>query len=281
MNPSKLLKRTATILHQHAPTRYVFVFWRFAERPGARSPPRRCGGTKSCGALGATPARRERTRCNVPTTSLRRRNPIARQKRRTGTSGCISLWPAVRGDDPLKQRADHASFSTTEGYIREAENLREGFGAVFPPLPESLLTPNRPIRPRRVSASVSAFGHEWNRETSRTGDHEGIDLGCTKALRSAPEAMTKRWEGNALRSPNRVEAPGIEPGSENDLLARLRTYPALDFARGRACRRALPRAIHLFEFAARPVTRRWAIQLGDALRRVLEDPSVGRRSVPN
>ena len=39
----------------------------------------------------------------------------------------------------------------------------------------------------------------------------GIDLGCTKALRSAPEAMTKRWEGNALRSPNRVEAPGIAP----------------------------------------------------------------------
>lgn len=68
-------------------------------------------------------------------------------------------WCAVRGDDPLKikQRAGHASFSTTEGYIREAENLRDGFGEVFPPLPSSLLSAAKPNR-RRVSASVSAFG---------------------------------------------------------------------------------------------------------------------------
>jgi hypothetical protein len=46
-------------------------------------------------------------------------------------------WIAVGGDDPLriKQRAGHATFSTTEGYIREAENLREGFGSPFPQLP--------------------------------------------------------------------------------------------------------------------------------------------------
>jgi hypothetical protein len=51
-------------------------------------------------------------------------------------------WAAVRGDDPLriKQRAGHLGFSTTEIYIREAENLREGFGAVFPAL-TPLLTP--------------------------------------------------------------------------------------------------------------------------------------------
>jgi integrase len=51
-------------------------------------------------------------------------------------------WMAVRGDDPLKikQRAGHASFTTTEVYIREAEAVREGFGAVFPPLPSSLVS---------------------------------------------------------------------------------------------------------------------------------------------
>jgi integrase len=51
------------------------------------------------------------------------------------------IWCAVRGDDPLKikQRAGHSTFSTTEVYIREAENLREGFGDVFPTLPASLL----------------------------------------------------------------------------------------------------------------------------------------------
>ncbi len=51
-------------------------------------------------------------------------------------------WCAVRGDEPLriKQRAGHATFSTTEGYIREAENLREtNFGTPFPPLPDALL----------------------------------------------------------------------------------------------------------------------------------------------
>ena len=69
-------------------------------------------------------------------------------------------WCAIRGDDPLKikQRAGHRAFSTTERYIRDAENLRDGFGTVFPPMPPSLFTPEKPNR-RRVSASVSAFGH--------------------------------------------------------------------------------------------------------------------------
>jgi hypothetical protein len=93
-------------------------------------------------------------------------------------------WCAVRGDDPLKikQRAGHASFSTTEGYIREAENLREGFGEVFPPLPLSLVSSTKPNR-RRVSASVSAFG-------------------------SVPLALLAQNKGYL------VEAPGIEVRAE-------------------------------------------------------------------
>jgi integrase len=64
-------------------------------------------------------------------------------------------WCAVRGDDPLriKQRAGHKAFSTTEVYIREAENLRQGFGEPFPPLPSDLT---------EVLASVLAF---WRRPT--------------------------------------------------------------------------------------------------------------------
>ena len=52
-----------------------------------------------------------------------------------------ATWMAVRGDDPLKikQRCGHTTFSTTELYVREAENLREGFGTPFPPLPADLL----------------------------------------------------------------------------------------------------------------------------------------------
>ena len=67
-------------------------------------------------------------------------------------------WMAVRGDDALKimQRAGHADFTTTRIYLREAEALRAGFGAVFPPLPSALQT--KPAKAKRVSASVSAFG---------------------------------------------------------------------------------------------------------------------------
>jgi hypothetical protein len=48
---------------------------------------------------------------------------------------------AVRGDDPLKikQRAGHATFKTTEIYIRSAEAIRQGFGEPFPALPDCLL----------------------------------------------------------------------------------------------------------------------------------------------
>jgi integrase len=50
-------------------------------------------------------------------------------------------WMAVRGDDPLRiqQRAGHSNFATTQGYIREAESLRGGFGTPFGELPKCLL----------------------------------------------------------------------------------------------------------------------------------------------
>jgi len=55
-------------------------------------------------------------------------------------------WMAVRGDDPLKikHRAGHKTFATTERYIRTAEELRDGFGSVFPELPRSLVTAFEP-----------------------------------------------------------------------------------------------------------------------------------------
>jgi len=48
-----------------------------------------------------------------------------------------------------------------------------------------------------------------------------------------------------------VEAPGIEPGSENASPTPLRTYPAIFLTLGLACRRAFPSASHLFIFAIR------------------------------
>ena len=64
-------------------------------------------------------------------------------------------WIAVRGDEPLKlmQRAGHADYATSALYIRTAEAVRDGFGAVFPPLPAKLLggqsPPAEPTKPER------------------------------------------------------------------------------------------------------------------------------------
>lgn len=51
-------------------------------------------------------------------------------------------WRAIRGDEPLRiqRAAGHTGFDTTQNYIREAESVKEGFGEVFPPLPEALIT---------------------------------------------------------------------------------------------------------------------------------------------
>lgn len=66
-------------------------------------------------------------------------------------------WMAVRGDDPLKikQRAGHTTFSTTEGYIREAESVHEGFGAPFPALPNDLVSPGE--SPERIGLNGHAY----------------------------------------------------------------------------------------------------------------------------
>ena len=75
-------------------------------------------------------------------------------------------WCAVRGDEPLKikQRAGHSTFSTTEGYIREAENLGGSFGQVFPPLPPSLLdirpeSAYPPRNPENIGENSGAAGN--------------------------------------------------------------------------------------------------------------------------
>lgn len=51
-------------------------------------------------------------------------------------------WMAVRGDGPLKikHKAGHRQFTTTEGYIREAVAVRDGFGDPFPRLPQEIVS---------------------------------------------------------------------------------------------------------------------------------------------
>jgi integrase len=76
------------------------------------------------------------TRADLFTSDATRKAITFHDLRATGIT-----WCAVRGDAALKimQRAGHADLSTTQIYVREAENLAAGFGAVFPELPPDLL----------------------------------------------------------------------------------------------------------------------------------------------
>lgn len=81
-------------------------------------------------------------------------------------------WCAVRGDDPakLQRRAGHTTLATTDRYIREAENVRAGFGDVFPELPRDLCGSHDdgPNDPRRSVHRIVSLTNEppTLRETS-------------------------------------------------------------------------------------------------------------------
>ncbi len=63
-------------------------------------------------------------------------------------------WMGMRGDGAMRimRRAGHKYFTTTQGYLPEAENLAAGFGDVFPPLPLELL--EKPTKRRRQAWRV-------------------------------------------------------------------------------------------------------------------------------
>ncbi len=98
-----------------------------------------------------------------------RKNMTFHDLRATGVT-----WMAVRGDEPLKikHRAGHQTFSTTEGYIREAEAVREGFGEPFPPLPEGLLRGTGFCPP--VVPELSPVGTEGGANLSKSHEGEGF-----------------------------------------------------------------------------------------------------------
>lgn len=92
-------------------------------------------------------------------------------------------WMAVRGDDAhkIKQRAGHTDFKTTEGYIREAEAVRAGFGDVFPTLPEAMLgaSDSTGEKPPEPSGCDSSSDPKLSQKLSQTGQVSGIVAGRT------------------------------------------------------------------------------------------------------
>lgn len=106
-------------------------------------------------------------------------------------------WCAARGDAPfvLMQRAGHKSLATTQEYIREAENLRDGLGEVFPPLPPALL----------VRASVRA-----------RFDTEQIRSPAKDARKRVEAPGIENVSGQPMRpiSRDKLESSsGVQPGS--------------------------------------------------------------------
>ncbi len=101
-------------------------------------------------------------------------------------------WMALRGDDPhrIMHRAAHRSFSTTQGYIREAEAVRDGFGEVFPALPESLIL--SVFSPERVGANGHAYGTV---SVFRSGRRDLNPRQRAPKARALPDCATPRRRG--------------------------------------------------------------------------------------
>jgi len=75
---------------------------------------------------------------------------------------------ALRGDETLKikYRAAHRRFSTTEGYIRAAEEVRDAVEKPFPALPSTFIQAVADDPRRGVSPPDSAFGRATLRNHS-------------------------------------------------------------------------------------------------------------------
>lgn len=86
-------------------------------------------------------------------------------------------WLALAGVDPLKiqRRAGHASFSTTQLYIREAENLTGDVGQPFGALPPSFLA--------EISAPDQSSGESSERPTTST--EEARNMGKLSGTRGS------------------------------------------------------------------------------------------------
>ena len=112
-------------------------------------------------------------------------------------------WMAVRGDDPLKIkfRAGHSDFKTTEIYIREAEQVKDGFGVVFPALPACLLG-DPAAAPEDESSSESSDDAGRNGVTTEPPSRFELE---TYGLRNRCSTAELRWQplrlGKAAPSP--------------------------------------------------------------------------------
>lgn len=153
-------------------------------------------------------------------------------------------WLAVRGDlDALKirDRAGHASVTTTEVYIRTADAIREGFGEPFPPLPADLLWPDPGLaavrqKPnwRAVSSENAAlFGGVDGTRTRSDEPHDSPEKQAPEPLPSpAPDAEPSRGPDGSLGASRRVAVPNAEPLATSQAALEEDPMSVLQAARG-------------------------------------------------
>jgi integrase len=104
----------------------------------------------------AATLREHLTRAGVTRADLHEERPTTKRVTFYDLRATGITWEVLAATDPLtvKQRAGHKHFSTTEGYIREAEAVGLSVGAPFPPLPSSIL--GTVLGRRRVPIAAAA-----------------------------------------------------------------------------------------------------------------------------
>lgn len=117
-------------------------------------------------------------------------------------------WLALAGVDALKiqRRAGHASFATTQIYIREAENLGADVGAPFGPLPTSFLT--------KIGAPDQSSGHSSERPSTST--EEAKNMGKLSGTRGSNPWRNKEDQqvGEGARTIALAKCGPIDPAGD-------------------------------------------------------------------
>jgi integrase len=125
-------------------------------------------------------------------------------------------WMAVRGDKPevIKRRAGHTRYETSEGYIREAENLNpKTFGTPFPPLPKTLLG-GPESSPESSSGGSPSDSTNQNRKEKRGGG-AGNRTRVRKLLSLCFYVRSRR-----TGSPRVAPIGGLSPALDTCLISR-------------------------------------------------------------
>lgn len=202
-------------------------------------------------------------------------------------------WMAIRGDDPLKimARAGHKGFATTQGYIREAEAMREGFGEVFPPLPSCLLTAEQegqegPVLPAKCPNSAPERGNMVEAPGIEPPRPAGEGHVSRAFVQVKPDVTPSTPTGNPAMSTPRAEpraepsapppapAPSAPPAVPSATPAETSSAPASPMAR--AVAELLGQAARAAELGDVGIARR----LADAARELLADPAPSAPSAP-